>query len=439
MKSLFVILLTVLVCQAHALPEEVSHVLNLAEAKTTFQRNIEPQRLTNFKVAIHDVSFFGHKILLKDFTSGQQEQGPLGLISHHGVSVAQVYNQTIQSVLQVTNAEPLKTIKTLTKGIYLEDFKKALKDWKKNDIKIVNLSMTLRTPEIVALMNDFIDDGGIVIASSGNGAGRFGRALPKQYSSFKGLTVAASTVSGELTEFSHYDEIKSIIIPGTRDLYPVNIVKYNIAPRFEPSELSEGLSISEYTFGMTSASSPVATGLVTLALNLDQNLNQEEVNLLMKNATGLNGLVDADKFFRFVLINKEFKSFYKNNYRALMCSDNVYEFIQNLVDKNLLKENEARVVHLRKRMAPWAPINPMQGRDNQKSWSFHAFLKVENMILDFDFRDKATLIDNNSYYEQMWSKETNLLYQSLEALKYSKGHLNGTLPGELFNYSGALF
>lgn len=92
--------------------------------------------------------------------------------------------------------------------------------------------------------------------------------------------------------------------------------------------------------------------MVALALGLDPELKQAEINKLLSSSTEKDlKLFNAERFLRFVLINKLFKEFYEKNYRPLMCSENIYDFIEELVKAKLLKEGEASDLHIRKRMA----------------------------------------------------------------------------------------
>ncbi len=276
------------------LPSKVESLINLKESKIIFaEQNRSFQKIN---MAIHDVSFFGHKIILDEDLRLKEETSALSLISPHGVSVAQILQQT-----QVPYQEK---IQLLTKGIYLEDFKEALSLWRKHGVKLVNLSMTIRNKEIVDLLNDFINEGGIVIASSGNSAQRFGRKLLPHYKNFQGMTVSACDLNGDLESFSQWEE-GSILAPGSLDLYPVKRLAYHIAPREEPESLNNNLYLKEHFFGMTSAATPVVAGVVAMALRINPKLRQSQINDLIRlsgRKNKANQLVfDAEAFLREVL------------------------------------------------------------------------------------------------------------------------------------------
>lgn len=410
------------------LPFEVKKSVKLEKAWHIYSENASANPTQALpKSALHDVSFFGHKILLGPYLDllGLDEVAPLTLISPHGASVGQVF-------LAAQGASHFQGPSLLTKGIYVEDFKESLKRWKEHDIKLVNLSMSIRDHEIVALLNEFIDAGGIVIASSGNSGVRQGVSLARHYSDFKGITIGATSVSGVLEPFSQYSE-KTIFAPGSRELYPVKRLTYTIAPKEEPIATNEKVRVTDYNFGMTSAAAPLVSGVVALALGLDPELKQAEINKLLSSSTekGLK-VFNAERFLRFVLINKLFKEFYEKNYRPLMCSDNIYDFIQELVKAELLKEGEASVLHIRKRMAPFAAIFPQRARAGQKSWSFHAFLNLRGLILDFDYEDSPELEWLGDYKKKMWHENEALLYQEKDALEYSMHDVRGQMNQEQY-------
>ncbi len=228
----------------------------------------------NIVVGIHDTSFYGHKVLLSQNLFSEHFESPkLELISPHGTAVAQVIGNHEFGV------NPNVIFGSFTKGIYLENFESALALLKAKNIKLVNISMTIRNTEIIKLLNKFIDEGGIVILSAGNSAKRLGRELPEQYENFKGITVSATDLEGNLLEFSHYSKGKSVLAPGQEKSYPVNYLRYNqIASKSEPEKINEHISIKQHQFGMTSAAAPVVTGAVSLALQINPNLTQAEIN-----------------------------------------------------------------------------------------------------------------------------------------------------------------
>jgi hypothetical protein len=300
MKWIFILILLggLLIGPLHAqLPFAVEQAIALKQAKEIYAQ-YAPHDSDNpeVNVAIHDVSFFGHKLILNDDLDLQEEVEDLTLISSHGVSVAQIF--------QKTQAPFQGRIKLLTRGIYIEDFIKAFASWKKHGVKLVNLSMSIRSPEIISLLNEFIRGGGIVIASSGNSAQNLGLQLPYHYEDFLGLTVSASNVDGNLENFSQWSET-SIVAPGSIDLYPVKRLAYNIAPKKEPESFKEGLFLRDHLFGMTSAASPVVAAVVTLALRLKPDLTQKQVNYAILTSAKINregqALFDAERFMLQVL------------------------------------------------------------------------------------------------------------------------------------------
>lgn len=278
------------------LPEGVKSLIQWEEAIATYEKEGITTKSPN--VAIHDVSFFGHHLLLKDFLDLKEPAKELALVGRHGVSVSQIYLSA--------QGEYHSPIQLLTRGIYIEDFKEAVKLWRKHKIKLVNLSMTIRTPEIVEVLNSFIKEGGIVIASSGNSGERLGKDLLPHYKEFLGLTVSASDLDGSLEGFSQIGP-QSILAPGSIDLYPVDILHYRIAPRSEPLFFDDNLSVRTHLFGMTSSSAPLISGIVSLALRINPDLNQKEINtLILKSADRVREkpVLNAKQFLELVIESK---------------------------------------------------------------------------------------------------------------------------------------
>lgn len=415
-----------------ALPEAIEKTIKLDIAKEIFKRELEKNsNLEKPKIAIHDVSFFGHKILLKKHMPFDYAPPEMGLMSPHGVSVAQIISDSKNGVLDD------QKINVLTKGIFIEDFERAIGIWERQKIKIVNLSMRFRSPAIIEALNGFIKRGGIVIASSGNSALRQGIELPEYYQSFQGLAVSASDLKGELLDFSQYDKSLSVLAPGEIGSYPTNRIVYTESVREEPTEISENIRVQEHGFGMTSSSAPVVTGLVTMALTLDPNLKQQEINLLLKNSATLilgRPLVNAEKFLNQVMIYKSFKKFFFRDYRALMCSDNVFTF-KEVLKREGVNLTDSSVLHIRKTAAPLAPLIPMNPRNPGEKWTFHAFMKLGGLVLDFDYSNSPTLIDIKNYKESMWADAGLILFQEKPIEDYTSSDLFGSMNPKLFPWT----
>ncbi len=416
------LILTLLTVSSWGLPSAIEKAIHLTKARE-FYDNILSSSSHNIrpKVAIHDVSFFGYKILLRDepLESTPKE---MGLISPHGSSVTQVFK----------GVDPKQSVSALTKGIYIEDFNKAIRSWEKHHIKLVNLSMSFRSPEIIHALNGFIERGGVVVASSGNSGARLGIDLAPHYQGFKGLTVSATDNQGRLTSFSQFDEGLSVLAPGERESYPTKRVTYKLAGREQPTALDDNYSLQSYAFGMTSASAPVVSGLVAMALTLDNKLSQKEINLLLKNsATLVSGkkFINAHAFFNQVMVFKHFKEFYHQHYRALMCSDNVIDFREHLLREESfnISLERTKVYHYRKVAAPMAPVTPALPRTPGERWTFHSFMVMGDLVLDFDFTDKPRLVTFEEYKKTMWSKSGKILSQNKPLLDYKKGDLGGSM------------
>lgn len=300
MKACVYIIFTFFLIQynfANALDKSIDTAINLSEAKNKFSRFFKYE----VELAIHDTSFFGHKILLANNKfSDSFVSPPLSLISPHGSAVAQIIGSDNFGV----NKNVI--FSSFTLGIFLEDFKKAFLKITKNKIKLVNISMGIKNLEIIEILNNYIDQGGIVVLSSGNSAERLGRELPEHYFNFKGITVSASDLDNNLLNFSHYSKNLSVLAPGQIRGTPVNYLKYNQAgSKTEPEVLNKNVSLKNHLFGMTSAAAPLVTGAVSLALQINPDLSQREINEALfngpKNSEG-QAKLDIEHFLsQFVL------------------------------------------------------------------------------------------------------------------------------------------
>jgi hypothetical protein len=273
MRSILVCLFLYFITQyAQGIPAPYRDLIHLDEAINLYEREGENFLTTeNPRLAIQDVSFFGHRILLKNQLDLLEEVPPLSLLSPHGVAVAQVITDKEYGV------KTDQKISLLTRGIYEEDIQRAVEKWIEHRIDVVNLSIRLRTPEIVASINTYIDQGGIAIISAGNDGERFGPDLPAYYKDFKGLIVGACDDKGLMTSFSQYG-LGTILAPGELESIPVERLVWKMAPRNEPQDLDTGLTIRSYLFGQTSASTPIVTAVVLMAKKINPALTQKEVN-----------------------------------------------------------------------------------------------------------------------------------------------------------------
>ena len=282
---------------ATALEQPVSDFIGLdAALKLHRESDIKKKEI---KVAVHDISFFGHHIFLKGLLDKELVSPPLGLMSPHGSAVSQIIAHPKWGV------NPKVKFLSLTKGIDTEDIEKATTQMIEKGIRLLNISLFLKNEDIVKSLNNFIDQGGIVIASAGNAAKRLGKDLPAHYENFKGLTVSACDLKGNLQDFSHHQDGKSIMAPGQTDLLRVDYLRYPTRVTEDPKYLMEGFRVVPHMFGMTSGATPVVTGLVSLALELKPDLTQREVNHLLHASAKYNNIglpyINAKNFIDMVL------------------------------------------------------------------------------------------------------------------------------------------
>jgi len=292
------ILLSLVTTSSFSVEPWLSRSIHLEDALKVWRQE---KRSVPARLGVHDVSFFGHKILLKDYLSQSVDSPPLMLVSPHGSSVSQLI------VSKRDGIHPDQKINSLTVGIFEEDFEEAVQTWQRKSIKIINLSLGMRSAEVVGHLNAFIDDGGIVIASAGNSRERLGEHPKDYYKNFKGILVGASDGQGKPTSFSQFLPGKTIWAPGEISSLRTQKILYKISPRLEPTELDDNLKVQDHHFGMTSGAAPIVTGIVLLALQINPNLTQAQINhLLVKSSTAPHGVpfLHAANFLKLVRDNR---------------------------------------------------------------------------------------------------------------------------------------
>lgn len=196
------------------------------------------------KFGIFDISFHGIENLLSQRLDANYVVTPHHLYSPHGAAVASLladpqYGGTSNGLLTLMNT-----------GIDEQAFKQGLKLAQDLDVKVVNISMHLRSKGLVDLLNEHHQKFGTVfIVSAGNSAQRFGRSLPDYYDDFKGLVASCLDLDASLPDFAQLSERVDFLMPCGVS---------NILTRIDDLHLG----VREHLFGMTSAAAPQLSAMV---------------------------------------------------------------------------------------------------------------------------------------------------------------------------------
>jgi hypothetical protein len=129
----------------------------------------------------------------------------------------------------------------------------------------------------------------------------------------------------------------------------------------------------------------------------------------------------------FVQINQQ-------SYKPLMCSDTIYQFVQDL-QKQGFDLSDAQVLMIKHKWAPHYPVLPQKARRKfldhvymqYPRWGFHMVLVWQGMVFDFDYTDELQVVPYDEYMAQMWKAEDLAVYklQLKRALEYGGSDLFG--------------
>jgi hypothetical protein len=207
-------------------------------------------KASEIKFGIFDISFHGIENLLSSRLAHNYVLTPHDLYSPHGAAVASLivdphYGGTSTGVLKLMNT-----------GIYFDDFRRGLELAALHEVRVINISLHLRSKEIVQLLNEHYEKyGTIFVVSAGNNASRTGRSLADYYEGFQGIIVSCIDLTGLLPDFAQIDSKVDFLLPCGRS---------NILTRIDDLHLG----IREYRFGMTSAGAPQLTAQIIEMLSL---------------------------------------------------------------------------------------------------------------------------------------------------------------------------
>lgn len=129
----------------------------------------------------------------------------------------------------------------------------------------------------------------------------------------------------------------------------------------------------------------------------------------------------------------------QEDYRPLMCSDNVLAFAQRLKTQKL-DLSQAQAVVVRHKGAPHLAIWPQKQKLTFESktylpsgWTFHVFVVVDGLVLDMDYTETAQAIGLKAYMENMWQQDElkNFVIQVKPLVEYTEADTYGTFKNAL--------
>lgn len=222
-----------------------------------------PSAATAVRVGIFDISFYGIPELLPNQVTSDAVTTPHDLYSPHGAAVASLLLNPLYGGSRHGQLALMNT------GIYFDDFKRGIELAIKLRVRLINVSLTLREPAIIDLINKAYQDHGIIfVVSAGNGAQRIGRELPSYYQGLQAIVASCLDMDGTLPDFAQLDQNVDVLAQCGRTNIPTLI-----------KDAYRG--IVEYPFGMTSAAAPQVGAWIIPWLERDAGLSLEKIKRLL--------------------------------------------------------------------------------------------------------------------------------------------------------------
>lgn len=110
----------------------------------------------------------------------------------------------------------------------------------------------------------------------------------------------------------------------------------------------------------------------------------------------------------------------QQSYKPLMCSDSIYQLIQNFkthsfdLQKQGFDLREAEVLLIKHKWVPQYPVLPQKARRKflhhvylqYPRWGFHMVLVWQGLVFDFDYTDDLQIAPLDEYMAEMWKAES---------------------------------
>ncbi|MGA1941339.1 S8 family peptidase [Arcobacter sp. YIC-310] len=271
------------------------------------------------KVAIIDEDFEINHPNIKDkvfYTYNESDGGTNvsdtdGDTFYHGLAAAGIIAGDEIGV--APNVEiALININLATQGSTIDKYLTAFNKAKEAGAKVINCSWSISSEDpnlwdsytlpLRALIEDFKDQGIIIVFASGNDGTDLDQAGEKSLSELDSVIgVGATSVLNDVTSYSNYGSAIDVIAPGGGSLNDgllgiLSLDQSGNAGRNSNSQLSytnENLNNYTLTSG-TSFAAPTTSGLVALILSVNPNLTFDQVRNILISTTDKIGGSNAD-------------------------------------------------------------------------------------------------------------------------------------------------
>lgn len=271
------------------------------------------------KVAIIDEDFEINHPNIKDkvfYTYNESDSGTNvsdtdGDTFYHGLAAAGIIAGDEIGV--APNVEiALININLATQGSTIDKYLTAFNKAKEAGAKVINCSWGISSEDpnlwdsytlpLRALIEDFKDQGIIIVFASGNDGADLDQAGEKSLSELDSVIgVGATSVLNDVTSYSNYGSAIDVIAPGGGSLNDgllgiLSLDQSGNAGRNSNSQLSytnENLNNYTLTSG-TSFAAPTTSGLVALILSVNPNLTFDQVRNILISTTDKIGGSNAD-------------------------------------------------------------------------------------------------------------------------------------------------
>jgi hypothetical protein len=99
-------------------------------------------------------------------------------------------------------------------------------------------------------------------------------------------------------------------------------------------------------------------------------------------------------------------------------------------------KRKAQIVHLSHVHMPYRPVIPDSSRlsvlnGSQSRWIFHAFIIIDQLVMDYDFGAEAKVLNVRQYLKEMWpsivKNPDDFQFQIKTALEYTKFDSDGLM------------
>lgn len=240
-----------------------------------------PER-ENISMAVFDVGFYGHSLVVPDFFSADFVVTEHQLFTPHGASVASLLaHESLGGSSRVR-------FTVFNTGIYAEDFARGVALMRERSTRLVNASLGLRDDDVAEVVNRAAEEDQLIfVLSSGNSAARLGRGLQPRYHGLKAIIVSCLDQNGEVADFAQLDSSVTVLAPCGLDNIPSLGARHNGRVHDDRGYVREPRDpslVEVRSFGQTSAGAPQVAAAIADVLSLAPDLTLTELRELLRNS-----------------------------------------------------------------------------------------------------------------------------------------------------------